>query len=78
MGGGFSLRGSGFCGFPSLDIRQLPACAAGRQTDRFGESRVSLEPAARGQVMDTVARADLPVCEIGGWHCDTLQLIALE
>jgi hypothetical protein len=60
-GCGFSLCSVCFGGFPCLNIRQLPARAAGGQEDRFGKAGVSLEPAARGQVVDVVARSKVAV-----------------
>jgi hypothetical protein len=67
-GCGFSLNSCSFGGFPSLNISQFPARAAGGQADRFGESRIGPQPTARGQVVDVVSRANLAVCEKGIRH----------
>lgn len=42
---GFGLMFGRFALFPVLDIRQLPAGAAGAQADRFGEVRVLFDAA---------------------------------
>jgi hypothetical protein len=68
MGGGFSLCSVCFCHFPRLDIRQLPACAAGGQADWFGEGGICFKPTAWGQMVDRVSCAYLTVCEIGCMH----------
>ena len=67
-GCGFSLYGACFGSFPSLNIRQFPACAAGGQTDWLWKGRIVFNPTARRQVMDIVSCANLTVSEIDCRH----------
>lgn len=63
-GDGFLIRCISFCCFPSLNVRQSPARAAGTQVDWFGKSRVGLKPTAWGQVVDLKSRSEVAVRQI--------------
>lgn len=67
-----------FCRFPSLNFGQFPTGAAGGQLDRTREGRVFPNPAARGQMVNAKAFADLAIRQIDFGHWYLLALLSKE
>lgn len=65
---GFGLMFGRFALFPIFDIRQLPAGAAGAQSDRFGEVRVLFDTAPGPRLVIAVACGKLHIGEIDFLH----------